>query len=549
MNNKKIAYFTAEVGLNPEMKTYSGGLGILAGDTIKAMADLRIPFCAVTLLYKKGFMKQEIVDNYQTEHDDEWDFMSMLEDIGCETKVNIRGEDVFIKIWRYEYEGVSGYKVPIYYLDTDIEKNPSWAQEITNRLYQGDRLFQEIVLGVGGVRALRCLGHDNIERYHMNEGHSSFLTLELYREIGEEHGWDEYLVREKCIFTTHTPVAAGHDKFDYPRIYDAIRDNTKLIPWHIEKLAGQGRLNTTKLAMSFSNHVNAVSKKHCEVTKQMFPDYDIHHITNGIHSASWACSHMQELFDKYIPGWKEDYSKLEGVFAIPNSELLNAHKLAKNELIEFVNKNNVTGVTLTESALTMGFARRFVEYKEADFIFKNMDDLRRLGDKVQFIFAGKSHANDGIGKSIMKKVIEYAKELKLDVSIAFVEDYNIDIGKKLVAGCDLWLNMPIPFNEASGTSGMKAAVNGCLHFSTLDGWAIESFEHNGGGFPIYQYEDFMQMLRYKILPKFECSISEIWANEMKLAIGNAASWFNTHRMCKEYIELAYKMDYNELRED
>ncbi len=543
MSNDKtrVAYFSAEIGINPDIKTYSGGLGILAGDTIKAMADLSFPICAVTLLYKKGFFKQKIENGIQTEQDDNWDFMNILEDTKKEACVRFSGVDVHIKIWKYTYLGNSGYPVPIYFLDTDLEKNPEWTRNITNKLYQGDRLHQEIVLGIGGLKALSELGHTNIEKYHMNEGHSSFLTLQLYRDMGDTIGWDDGLTREKCVFTTHTPIPAGHDRFSYDRIYDTFHEATRLIPIHIKKLAGDDELNTTKLAMSFSSHINAVSKKHMEVTQCMFPSFTIDYITNGIHCASWVSPYMAKVFDENLIGWRDDYSNLSKVFEIKDEVILNAHSLAKKDLIKYVNEHNVVDTNLNEDVLTIGFARRFIEYKDAELIFKNINNLKDIGKKVQFIFAGKSHGNDGVGKDIMRRIIEKANELKDFVSIAFLENYNMNIAKLMVSGSDVWLNTPIPPNEASGTSGMKAAANGCLHFSRLDGWAIEAFERDGGGFPIYEYEDFIMTLRYKIIPRFYDKNRTSWANEMKLSIGNSASYFNTHRMCKEYIHKAYKI--------
>lgn len=539
----KIAYFSAEVGIRSDIKTYSGGLGILAGDTIKAAADLELPFCAVTLLYKKGFLKQKIVDNRQTEEDDPWDFMSSLEFTGKHTKIHISGEEVLVKIWKYEYEGITGHKVPIFFLDTDLNENPKWAQEITNRLYQGDRLAQEMVLGIGGIRALWELGYEeSIEKYHMNEGHSCFLTLELYRKLGEEKGWDDGHVRDMCVFTTHTPIPAGHDKFDYSEISDKFRGEEKLLPWHLKRLAGESQFNTTLLAMSLSSYINAVSEKHKFVTREMFPTHTIHHITNGVHLSSWVSPHMAELYDKHITGWRENNELLQNIFLVENNELLEAHQKSKKDLVEMVNKKNVTGAVLDEDTLTLGFARRFIQYKDAELIFQNITLLKQLGKKVQFVFAGKSHTRDEIGKDIMKRIIRHAKELKDSVSIAFIEDYNIGITSKMISGCDMWLNTPIPPNEASGTSGMKATANGCLHFSRLDGWALEGFERNGGGFPICEYKDMMALLQYKIIPMFYSGNKESWAEQMKLSIGNSASYFNTHRMMKEYVRKSYKMD-------
>lgn len=537
----KVAYFSAEIGIDSHLKTYSGGLGILSGDTVKAMADLRFPLCAVTLLYKEGFFKQIIKDNIQTEVPDTWDYSKLLKDTNKETTVNICNTDIKVKIWETDYYGNSGHKVPIYFLDTDLETNPPWAQKITNKLYQGDRLHQEMVLGIAGVKALAVLGHKEIEKYHMNEGHSAFLTLQMYKYIGETTGWSDDQVKSKCVFTTHTPIPAGHDKFDYERIYETFHDDTKLIPWHIKKIAGEDQLNMTKLAMHFSSYINAVSKKHCEVTQEMFPNYNINYITNGVHCSSWASPYMTKVFDDHIKGWRDDNTKLKEIFSVENEVLLKAHQNAKNDLIQYANNNDIVGAKLKEDVLTIGFARRFIEYKDAELIFKNKANLKRIGKKVQFIFAGKTHSNDGIGKEIMKRIIENAKELIDDVQIAFLENYNIEIAKLMVSGCDLWLNTPIPPNEASGTSGMKAAVNGCLHFSRLDGWAIESFEMNGGGFPIAEYLDFIKDLEYQIMPMYYDKNRNMWAEEMKLSIGNSAAYFNTHRMCREYIQKAYKM--------
>jgi starch phosphorylase len=436
--------------------------------------------------------------------------------------------------------------VPIYFLDTDVSHNPKFSQEITNRLYQGNRIFQEMVLGIGGIRALEKLGHTQIQKHHMNEGHSCFLTLELLHKMYESGKDNPNLVKDKCVFTTHTPIKAGHDVFSYEDIYNAFRGCQELLPLHIRELAGQDQFNTTKLAMNLSSCTNAVSKKHGEVTREMFPSNTIISITNGIHVGTWVSPYMAELFDKEIEGWRVDYTKLTQAFKIDNLTLLKTHHKAKEDLIKYVNENSICAKDLNPHVLTIGFARRFVQYKDADLIFKNLNALKELGEEVQFIFAGKAHPHDGIGKDIMRRIINYARELDVDVNIAFLENYNMDIAKLLVGGCNLWLNTPKTPNEASGTSGMKAAINGCLHFSTLDGWAIESFEKDGGGFPIYQYEDFMVTLKYKILPKYYCNYSTSWAHEMKLAIAKAGSYFNTHRMAKEYIKKSYKMNYDEL---
>lgn len=537
----KVAYFSAEIGIEPYIKTYSGGLGILAGDTLKAMADLSVPLCAVTLLYKYGYFKQKIENNTQTEVEDSWDYEKILTDTQKTVTVNINNTPVLVKIWKYEYKGVTGHKIPIYFLDTHLAQNPTWAQDITNHLYVGDRLSQEIVLGIGGVRALDALGYNAIQKYHMNEGHSALLTLELYKKFGFKYGWDDCFVKTHCVFTTHTPIPAGHDQFEYSELYERLQGEPNLIPLHIKKLAGEERLNMTRLAMNFSDYSNAVSRKHGEVTKQMFPEKTVDYITNGIHALSWTHPKLAELYNLYMPKWKEDNAELANVAKIPNSELYKAHNLAKKELIDFVNTKSITGAVLDEQRLTIGFARRFVAYKDAELIFSNLDNLKRIGPKVQFIFAGKAHKKDMLGKEILRRIIEKAKELKGTVSIGFIENYDIEVAKRLVSGCDMWLNTPIPFNEASGTSGMKAAVNGCLHFSRLDGWAIEAFEMNCGGYPISDYKDFITTLEYKVIPEYYAKDKTGWLSEMKLAIGNSGSYFSTHRMVKEYLKKSYKI--------
>jgi len=534
-----IAYFSAEIGFDENVKTYSGGLGILAGDTIKAMADLEVPLCAVTLLYKHGYFKQVINHDQQKEEEDNWNFQELLHDTGKTITINIDNTPIIVKIWECGYTGVTGHRVPIYFLDTHLEENPEWAHDLTNYLYVGDRMRQEIVLGIGGVRALRALsyGLDKIEKYHMNEGHSAFLTLELYREFGESIGWDDGLVREKCCFTTHTPIPAGHDKFHYNDFYEALNGENNIVPLHIKRLAGNNELNMTRLALSLSGYHNAVSRKHCEVTKSMFPHDTMDYVTNGVHIATWTSNHMQKVFDKYCMGWREDNTNLNKIFDVPCEEIREAHDKAKKELIAFANEHSVTGSTLKEDVLTIGFARRFIQYKDAELIFTNLNRLRELDTKVQFIFSGKAHKQDTLGKEILRRIVQTAKTLP---NVEFIPDYGMSVAKKLVAGCDMWLNTPIPPNEASGTSGMKAAANGGLHFSRLDGWAIEAYEMNGGGFPISEYEDFISNLQYKIIPMFYADNIKPWVNEMKLSIGVSAAYFNTHRMAREYLNKAYR---------
>ncbi len=532
----KVAYFSAEFGINDEIKTYAGGLGILAGDIIKSAADLGFPMCGVTLLYKKGFFKQVINEkNEQEELEDYWDYQTLLEDTNKKVIVNIEKRDVAIKIWIYWVKGEK-IEIPIIFLDTDLPENNTEDREITSRLYIGDRLKQEIILGIGGIRALEKLGIYP-KKYHMNEGHSSFLTLELYRKIGKEKGYNDDNVKELCVFTTHTPIPAGHDKFtysDFHRMLDG--EAPDLIPWHIQKLAGEGMLNTTRLAMSLSGYINAVSKKHQKVTKNMFPEFNIDYITNGVHLGTWVSEPFQELYNQ-LGNWKEDPSILTNIHNLENKKIIEAKKRAKRSLFEYLQS---LGISLDENVLTIGFARRFIYYKNAELIFQELDRLRRIRSKIQLIYAGKSHMKDLSGKRIITRILETASLLKDIVKVVFIENYCIEVAKKLVSGCDVWLNTPIPPNEASGTSGMKATANGTLHYSSIDGWAPESFEKGNGGFPISNVDSFYDLLEYKIIPLYYHNYKTGWIEEMKESIRNG-SYFNTHRVLKEYIEKAYRI--------
>ncbi len=535
-----VAYFSAEIGINKDMKTYAGGLGVLAGDILKAAVDLKYPMCGVTLLYKKGFFKQEInLHNEQVEIEDKWDYESFLEDTKKEVKVNIDNRDVYIKIWCYWLKGLD-FKIPIFFLDTDLEKNNEEDRNITKQLYLGDRLKQELVLGVGGARALDELGIYP-KKFHMNEGHSSFLTLRLYKKFGRIEGFNDEVVKKRCVFTTHTPIPAGHDKFSYKEFYKFLEGEEKdLIPWHLQKLAGEDMLNTTKLAMSFSNYINAVSRKHQQVTKSMFPKFEnkIDYITNGVHLRTWTSESFSKVFDK-LGNWNLNPEVLLNINNIPKNELIDAKKKNKKNLVEFLNENNIVGTRFKEDILTVGFARRFISYKNAEMIFEDLERLKGIGKKVQIVFSGKSHMKDSSGKRIITRILEYAEMLKDYITIGFIENYNMEVAKLLVSGVDIWLNTPIPPNEASGTSGMKASVNGTINVSTIDGWIIESFERGFGGFPISKSDDFYNLIEYKLIPMYYFDYENSWVNEMRLSIKNG-SYFNTIRVLKEYIKKGYE---------
>lgn len=551
LRGQKIAYFSMEIGLKKEIPTYSGGLGVLAGDTIRSSADLKLPLVAVTLVSKKGYFRQEITaEGRQIEHPQEWDPAEFTKLLPSETKVQIQNRKVKIKTWLYEVQSITGGVIPVLFLDTDVEGNTPEDREITSFLYGGDeryRLKQEIVLGIGGVRTLDVLGFKT-GKYHMNEGHSGLLALELLHKYGMV---DVDKVRESCIFTTHTPVEAGHDKFSYDIVKELMGETADLEL--LRRFGGHDKLNMTRLALNLSNYINGVAKKHRDVSKEMFPGYEIHAITNGIHSYTWTCESFKKIYDKHIPGWANDPDLLVRVDSIPGGEVWQAHEEAKKVLIDHVNK--AVNINMNYDALTLGFARRSTQYKRANLLFSDMEKLKKVNRKgaIQMIFAGKAHPRDESGKNLIKEIINYAEKLKDEIKIVYLENYDIDLAAKLVSGVDVWLNTPLRPMEASGTSGMKAAHNGVINFSVLDGWWIEGWIEDVTGWAIGPYpdehlsmeesrirelDDLYNKLEYIIIPLFYQKRDE-WIKMMKNSMGKIAYYFNSHRMMRQYVTEAY----------
>ncbi|MCL4457468.1 MAG: alpha-glucan family phosphorylase [Nitrospirae bacterium] len=553
----KIAYFSMEIGVRSDMLTYSGGLGVLAGDTIKSTADLNLPVVAVTILTKKGYFKQELdIYGRQSELPDEWDPNNFMTSLKERVIVNIEGREVQIGAWLYAVESMRGSKVPIIFLDTDFPENAPEDRGITHHLYGGDqtyRLKQEIVLGIGGFRILDELGFE-IKKYHMNEGHSSLLTIELLKshkrdieEVWDERlVWDAEKVRSLCVFTTHTPVAAGHDKFPYDLVQRVLSDS---IPIDVLKeFAGHESLNMTLLALNLSNYINGVAKKHGEVSKGMFPGYAIHAITNGVHSFTWTCDPLKRLYDKYLPGWANEPEIFVRVGRIPDYELWEAHMEAKKHLIDYVNRETQAG--MNNDTLTIGFARRATAYKRADLLFTDVERLIRMGEgRLQIVYAGKAHPKDEDGKRLIQHIFEIKDRLKEKIKIAFLKNYNMDIALKLVSGVDVWLNTPLRPLEASGTSGMKATHNGVPNFSVLDGWWIEGHIEGYTGWaigpspdvpadPARDADDLYYKLETVIIPTFYGD-KHTWIRIMQNAIGKNAYYFNSHRMMRRYVTEAY----------
>ena len=477
-----IAYFSMEIGLDPGIPTYSGGLGILAGDTVRSAANLKVPMVAVTLLHRKGYFYQKLdATGMQTEEPVDWAVDDFLQELPDRAAVNIEGRTVMLRTWKYEIIGFSGHIVPIYFLDADLPENSEWDRTLTHHLYGGDqnyRLCQEIILGIGGVRMLRALGYDNIQRFHMNEGHASLLTMELLDEQLKQEGKESIsqdiidAVRKQCVFTTHTPVPAGHDKFPMDLVERVLGQHNA---FNINGLClHEDKLNMTYLALNLSHFINGVAKKHKEVSSQMFENYVIDSITNGVNAAVWTSEPFENLFDKYIPGWKEDNYNLRYALNIPKQEIWQAHLQAKRKLLQYVSRETNTGMDI--DYLTLGFARRTATYKRADLIFQDMERLKNIVENtgpIQIIYAGKAHPQDQDGKEIIKRIFHAKEVLKNNIKIAYLENYDIELGKLISSGVDVWLNTPIPPLEASGTSGMKAALNGVPSLSVLDGWWIE----------------------------------------------------------------------------
>lgn len=557
----KIAYFSMEIGIQNDIPTYSGGLGVLAGDTIRSSADLKLPMVAVSIISKKGYFRQELDEKgKQRELSDAWNPSRYMTLLPNKVAVQIEGRSVLIQAWLYEVKSPIGGSIPVFFLDTDIEENTQDDKDITSYLYGGDqayRLKQEIVLGIGGVRILHELGFE-IKKHHMNEGHSSLLTIELlnmYKRPIEEV-WDERLVwdinkiKDLCVFTTHTPVEAGHDKFSYELVEGILGE---LIPFDVLKeLGGRDCLNMTLLGLNLSEYINGVAKKHMEISRGMFPGYEISAVTNGVHSYTWTYDSFKKLFDKYLPGWANEPELFVRIGRIPDDELWNAHMEAKNNLLDYIKRE--TGIGLASDVLTIGFARRATAYKRPDLLFSDIERLGKIGaGKLQVVYAGKAHPKDELGRQLIEKIFSFKEMLKDKIKIVYLKNYDMNIALKLTSGVDVWLNTPLRPLEASGTSGMKAAHNGVLNFSVLDGWWIEGHIEGFTGWSIgpppdetmitekidtKDADDLYNKLEYIIIPLFYGD-RHAWIRMMQNAIGKNAYYFNSHRMMRRYVTEAY----------
>lgn len=550
LHEPRIAYFSMEIALRSEIPTYAGGLGILAGDTLRAAADLRLPLVAVSLVSRHGYFRQEIdPQGRQVEHPAQWDPAAWGQRLDARIAVRIEGRPVWIGAWAHVLESHMGGRAPVILLDTDLDENLADDRAITNQLYGGDdaaRLRQEMVLGLGGVRILQALGFD-ISRYHMNEGHAALLGVELLRRHAYaaedlkpgEAPYDLPRVRQSCCFTTHTPVEAGHDRFSY-ELVDRLFDHGGEMPdlATLKMLGGADCLNMTRLALNLSEFVNGVAKRHAETSSRMFPSHHVRAITNGVHPYTWTADGFRMLYDHYMPGWCHEPELLTRIDIVPDAAIHEAHVQAKQALLERVHAT--TGMELDANAALLGFARRMTAYKRPDLLFEDPARLAAIAQRhpFQILLAGKAHPRDEEGKRLIALLHAHVRALAPAVTAIFLPDYDMALARLLVAGVDVWLNTPLPPLEASGTSGMKAAFNGVPSLSVRDGWWLEGHMEGVTGWAIDDAASLYDKLEHVVLPLYHGDPAG-WLNVMKGAIGKNAPVFNSHHMMRRYATEAY----------
>ena len=557
-SDARIAYFSMELAVDPSIPTYAGGLGVLAGDMMRSAADFALPMVGVTLLYRKGYLRQRLDERgRQSETPDEWHPEASLELVEPIVSVILEERRVHLRAWRYWVQGRSGRAIPVYFLDSNLDENATWDRTLTDFLYGGDecyRLCQEVILGIGGVRLLRALGYANIDRFHMNEGHSALLAVALMEErlgrakAGKATEEDIEAVRRQCIFTTHTPVPAGQDQYPIElvgRVLGADRAGAL----EATGCYHEGKLNMTYLGLRCSRYINGVAMHHGEISHGMYPNYPIHAITNGVHAITWTSKPFQELFDRHMPEWRHDKLYLRYVVGLPVEEVQLAHQQAKRELIQEIVA--ATGIRLSEQVATLGFARRAATYKRADLFFTDPQRLRSIqmhSGPLQIVYGGKAHPRDEEGKAVIQRIFQASAALHDSIPVVYLENYDMRWARLLTSGVDLWLNTPHRPYEASGTSGMKAALNGVPSLSVRDGWWLEGHYEGVTGWAIGEDEDpdrqdqevvsLYDKLENVIPPMFYRQ-PKAYGVVMRSAISLNGSFFNTQRMVSQYVLNAY----------
>jgi starch phosphorylase len=552
------AYFSMEIALDASIPTYSGGLGILAGDTLRSAADVGLPMAGITLLHRKGYFEQHLdAAGNQSETPSTWNPADVLQPLDARVRLALEGKQICLRTWQYAIQGCTGHRVPVYFLDAAVPENPPDVQSLTDHLYGGDdryRLCQEAILGLGGVAMLRALGHHHLMTYHMNEGHPTLLVLALLEEhlagrpLAAASVEDLVSVRRKCVFTTHTPVPAGHDQFPKDMVLRVLgADRTAAL----EKTGclNANVLNMTNLGLHCAHYINGVAMQHGEVSRGMFPDYSVRAITNGVHAATWASPPFQSLYDRHIPEWRRDNLYFRYAIGIPLNEIGDAHTKAKHVLLDEIARAN--SIQLDPKVLTIGFARRATAYKRPDLLFSDVERLKSIARNIgpfQLVYAGKAHPQDEPGKEQIRRVFRAMAALKDAIPAVYVENYDLRWALWMTSGVDLWLNTPQRPYEASGTSGMKAALNGVPSFSVPDGWWLEGHVEGATGWDIGREEipetaaDEIESLYHKletiIVPMFY-GRRDTYVEVMRLAIALNGSFFNTQRMLSQYVLDAY----------
>jgi len=556
LQEARVAYFSMEIALRSEVPTYAGGLGVLAGDTLRSAADLSLPLVGVTLVSRAGYFRQELdAGGRQIAHPALWDPAHWASALDARVAVRIEDRAVWVGAWLFVVESELGGRAPVLLLDTDLAENAPADREITHHLYGGDdeyRLRQEMILGMGGVRLLHALGFE-ISAYHMNEGHSALLGVELLRRFTYptselrpgESPYDLPRVRQLCRFTTHTPVEAGHDRFSWElvrRLFHGSGPNNSAAPIDIEELrqlGGADCLNMTRLALSLSDFVNGVAKRHAEVSSGMYPGYKVRAITNGVHPYTWTSAAFRALYDRYIPGWCHEPELLSRAEIIPDGEIGAAHERARRALIDRVRA--LTGIELDPAAAILGYARRMTAYKRPGLLFGALARLQAIAREQPFqvVLAGKAHPRDEEGQRLIALLHRHARALAGSLTVVYLRDYDLALAQTLVSGSDVWLNTPSPPLEASGTSGMKAAFNGVPSLSVLDGWWIEGCIENVTGWSIDGASTLYDKLANTVLPLYYGRAPGGWVRLMKGTISRNAAYFNSHRMMRRYATEAY----------
>jgi glycogen phosphorylase len=554
ISERKIAYFSMEFALSKALPTYSGGLGMLAGDALRSAADTGVSLVAVSLVHRRGYFEQHLdALGQQTESDVVWSPETTLPSADRKITITLQGRDITLQAWRFDVVGVTGHIIPVFLLDADVEGNDPWDRHLTDHLYGGDtyyRLCQEAILGLGGIHLLHALGCQP-EVCHMNEGHAALLTIGLLESrlapapLASATDADADAIKRQCVFTTHTPVPAGHDKFGLDQMVHILGPERSAT---IERFGclHNDLLNMTYLALRFSRYVNGVSMLHGQVSQQMFPEYQVHAITNGVHAATWLSKPFQALLDKEIPAWRHDNQYLRSVYGIEPAVIDATHALGKQRLIATVKQR--TGVDLDPNILTLGFARRVATYKRANLLLQSPDRLIEIANRLgglQILMAGKSHPADNGGKGLIREIFATAAKLESSkLRIVYLENYDWELGEQLTNGVDVWLNTPLRPYEASGTSGMKAAMNGVPSLSVMDGWWIEGCAENITGWCIENCED-EAIQAGRLYDKLENAVVPLYADKARWAemrrhcIAINGTFFNTHRMLGQYVSNAY----------